>query len=148
MDDLTAITAGLQQLAEKTKPVDPLAGTENVLVVDDEPFILELAMETLREYGYTVKGAMNATDAIKTLVDGFKPDIMCCDIVLPGGMNGVELARKIHEVMPTMKVLLVSGYGAGLLDGAANQDGFRLLSKPYVIEELARRVRDLLDGNI
>jgi DNA-binding NtrC family response regulator len=148
MDDLTSIAAGLQQLAAQNEPADPYSGTESVLVVDDEALILELAKSALEEYGYNVKGALNAAEAIQLLVDGFKPEVLCCDIVLPGGMNGVELARKIHDIMPKVKVLLCSGYGAGGLDGSLSQDGFRMLAKPYTIEDLVKRVRHLLDGKI
>jgi len=146
MDDLTSIAAGLQQLAAKAEAKKPNTGTENVMIVDDEPMILEFAMDVLEDYGYTVKGALNANEAIQKLVGGFKPAIMCCDIVLPGGMNGVELARKVLEVMPDVKILLCSGYGAGMLDGSKNQDGFSMLAKPYQVEELAQRVRNILDG--
>ena len=148
MDDLTTIAAGLQALAAQNKPAKPFAGTENILFVDDESLILDMSKEALEDLGYTVKGALNAAEAIQIMVEGFKPEIMCCDIVLPGGMNGVELARKVHEVLPTVKVLLVSGYGAGALNGAVSQDGFQLLSKPYTFDELAQRVRHVLDGRV
>lgn len=145
MDDLTSIAAGLQALAAQQNPAKPFAGNEDILFVDDEALILDMSKEALEDLGYTVRGATSAAEAIQIMVDGFKPQIMCCDIVLPGGMNGVELARKIHEVLPGVKVLMVSGYGAGLLNGAVSQDGFQLLSKPYTFDELAQRVRHVLD---
>jgi DNA-binding NtrC family response regulator len=146
MDDITDITRKLEILAADQNRQPSWAGTENILFVDDEPMILSAAMEYLEELGYTVKGAGTANDATQVLVEGFKPHLLCCDIVLPGGMNGVELSRKIHEIMPNVKILLASGYGAGSLDGSTNQDGFRMLSKPYTFEALGRRIRAILDG--
>ena len=140
------VAEGLQALAAKVEAEKPNAGTEHVLFVEDDQLVLDIGTEILKELGYTVRSASDAAEAIQIMVEGFKPDIMCCDIVIPGGLNGVELARQIHELMPDVKVLLTSGYNAGMLDGALSQDGFRLLSKPYTGDELGSRVRNILDN--
>lgn len=148
MSGTLSIAEGLQALAAKVEAGNPNAGSERILFVEDNVLILESSTEMLKDLGYQVKAATDAAEAIQVLVEGFEPQLMCCDIVLPGGMNGVELARQVHDLMPKVKVLLVSGYGAGALDGAVNQDGFRMLSKPYGAEELSGRVRNMLDENI
>jgi len=148
MPGTLSIAEGLQALAAKTEAAKPNAGTENILLVEDNTLILENSATVLSDLGYKVKTASDAAEAVQTLVEGFTPKLMCCDIVMPGGMNGVELSRHIKELMPDIKVLLVSGYGADLMDGATNQDGFRLLSKPYTADELSGRIRNILDGVI
>lgn len=148
MPETLNIAAGLQALAAKVEATKPNAGTENILFVDDNQIILDNSLEILADLGYKVKGALDAATAVQILVDGFKPDILCCDIVIPGGLNGVELSRKVAEIMPDIKVLLVTGYGANIMDGMVNQDGFRLLSKPYTADELGGRIRNILDNNL
>lgn len=146
MTEILSVEEGLQALASKTEITKPNSGSEPILFVDDNEMILELGVTILEDLGYQVKGASGATQAVQELVNGFKPQLMCCDIVIPGGMNGVELSRKVVELMPDIKVLLISGYGADLMDGAINQDGFRLMSKPFTADDLGSRVRNILDG--
>lgn len=147
MPGTLSIAEGLQALAAKAEVATPNGGNEPILFVEDNSMILENSTTILEELGYNVKGALDGQAAIQILVDGFKPKLLCCDIVIPGGMNGVELSRKISELMPEVKVLLVSGYGAAdLMDGSINQDGFRLMSKPYTADDLGSRVRNILDG--
>lgn len=151
MPESLSIAEGLQALAAKAASgavVNPHAGTEKILFVEDEAMILEYAKEVLEMLGYTVRTAMDAQSAIQVLVEGFEPHLLCSDIVMPGGMNGVEMARQVAELMPKMKVLLASGYGAGAIDGSVSQDGFHILSKPYTPYSLGERVRNLLDGKI
>jgi CheY-like chemotaxis protein len=148
MDEQNTIIAGLAALAAQKEKANPLQGSERILVVDDEPLILAMAKQGLEIYGYQVETAESAAAAIQLLVGGFKPHIMCCDIVMPGSMNGVELARQIHNLLPEVHILLVSGYGADSIDGSTNQDGFRIMSKPYTIDLLTQRIRNILDGNL
>lgn len=148
MTEILSVEEGLQALASKTEITKPNSGSEPILFVDDNEMILELGVTILEDLGYQVKSATNAAEAIQVLVDGFQPKLLCCDIVIPGGLNGVELSRKVAELMPEVKVLLVTGYGADLMDGMISQDGFRLLAKPYGAEELGSRVRGILDNAI
>ena len=145
MPETLNIAEGLQALAAKVEAVKPNAGTERILFVEDNEMILANGMEILADLGYKVKGAKDAAEAVQVLVDGFEPALLCCDIVIPGGMNGVELSRQVTGLMPDIKVLLISGYGADLIDGAISQDGFRLLSKPYTVDDLGSRIRNMLD---
>jgi DNA-binding NtrC family response regulator len=140
------IKDALATLAARHEKV-PYSGDENILLVDDEPIILENAAEGLRDLGYNVVAVLSAEAAIGEMVKGFMPHILCTDIVLPGGMNGVSLAREIRMVLPRVKVLLMSGYGdASLGTNSTNQDGFQLLCKPYMLNELAAKIRDILDN--
>lgn len=149
MTEPFTLEEGLHALSIKANKTKRNAGFESILIVEDDALILESNLTVLEDLGYTVKGALDAASAIQILVEGFKPRLLCCDIVIPGGLNGVELSRKITTLMPDLNVLLISGYGeADLMDGAINQDGFRLMCKPYSADELGSRVRNILDGKL
>ncbi len=113
-------------------------GKEVILVVDDEEQLLELSESCLHELGYRVLTAANGAQALEHLAR--EPDIalLFSDVVMPGGMNGYELAERAKARRPDLKVLLTSGY--------AEEKGHSgdLLRKPYSQAELARRLRALL----
>jgi PAS domain S-box-containing protein len=119
-------------------------GNEHILVVDDEVALLELACEYLTDLGYQVQRADNAIKALEILNRDNSIKALFSDVVMPGGMNGYELADKAMTLFPDMKVLLTSGFTA-----KANSDSHslnkNLLSKPYRKTELAKRIRLILD---
>ena len=121
-------------------------GHETILVVDDEPGLLELAEDLLLSLGYRVLTASNGQQALERLVE--EPDIVLLfsDVVMPGGINGYELAEKAASKKPGLKVLLTSGYTKKAIaqNGQARFDA-NLLGKPYTQSDLALRVRSLLD---
>jgi CheY-like chemotaxis protein len=122
-------------------------GEETILVVDDEIDLLHLAENYLLDLGYRVVVAENAAQALDILKENKKIDMLFSDVVMPGGMNGYELAQKAVEHMPDLKVLLTSGFTSkpiahnGLAKFSAN-----LLNKPYRKTDLAKRLRQVLDG--
>jgi CheY-like chemotaxis protein len=94
--------------------------------------------------GYAVTTASNAADALEVLRSDARIDLLFSDVVMPGGVSGVSLARTARELRPGMRVLLTSGVVG---DGAAvAAREFPLLDKPYEAAELARRLRELLMG--
>jgi len=110
-----------------------------VLVVDDEPELCGLAATWLVSLGYAVTTAHDATEAIEHLsTEAF--DILFTDIVMPGGMDGVELAKQAKQQQPGLRVLLASGYAQRLLEGT-ELPGV-LLNKPYRKADLARAFSD------
>ena len=121
-------------------------GNEKILVVDDEAPLLTFAEQILESWGYTVYCANNAADALAILKKE-KIDLLFSDVVMPGKMNGYELAEKAHELNPQLKILITSGY-ADKFGGNEKYEkyGFELISKPYDREELADRLRYLLDN--
>ena len=122
-------------------------GTETLLLVEDEDAVRGLAVRILSEYGYTVLSAANGKDALQALREAENTvDLMVTDVVMPG-MGGAELAQKTRRLQPDVPILFVSGYadpedriGSTLAHRAA------FLRKPFSPADLARAVRDLLDG--
>ncbi|PWC41743.1 histidine kinase [Azospirillum sp. TSO22-1] len=130
-DDSTAAAEGL-----------PRGGGEVVLVVDDEEDVRGVATLTLQDLGYTVVEASSPQKALEVLAEGGAVDLLFTDIVMPGGVNGFELARAGLERRPALKVLYATGFAHGIDgDGAA---GSAILRKPYRRHELAEAVRRTL----
>jgi CheY-like chemotaxis protein len=101
-----------------------------ILVVDDDPAILEYAGGVLEEYGYAVLTAPNAASALVMLRDSDRIDLLFTDLVMPG-FDGIELARRAGDEVPGLKVLFTTGYST---DPAPMG---RLLKKPYRPRQLA-----------
>jgi CheY-like chemotaxis protein len=101
-----------------------------ILIVDDEPAILEYAGGVLEEYGYAVLAASNAASALVILRNSDRIDLLFTDLVMPG-FDGIELARRAGEEIPGLKVLFTTGYST---DPAPSG---RLLRKPYRPQRLA-----------
>ena len=131
-------------------PLRAATGDEVVLVVEDDQDVRELASESLHELGYRTLTAADAVAALQLLRDpAHRIDILFSDVVMPGGMNGAQLAVEARRLRPTLKVLLTSGYTADALagdHGVADGADAALLRKPYRTEELAAQLRVVLGG--
>jgi CheY-like chemotaxis protein len=79
-----------------------------ILVVDDNPEVVEVLVTYLREEGYRVLGALTGDDALKDFILS-RPDLVLLDIALPGGLDGIELLKRIHSINPTARVIMVTG---------------------------------------
>ncbi|MFH5925407.1 histidine kinase famiy protein [Roseomonas xinghualingensis] len=122
-------------------------GTETILVVDDRPEVAELARAILEEFGYTVHIAHDGNQAMRMIAGGMPLDMLFTDLIMPGGMNGVMLAREARRQRPRIKVLLTTGYAdASISHKDSFGTEFDLIHKPYSRAELARQVRIILDG--
>jgi len=110
-----------------------------ILVVDDDPAILEYAGGVLEEYGYAVLTALNAASALVMLRTNDRIDLLFTDLVMPGS-DGVELARRAGEEVPGLRVLFTTGYSADPTPGG------RLLKKPYRPQQLAGAIAAALAG--
>jgi PAS domain S-box-containing protein len=122
-------------------------GTETILIVDDREDVAELARTILRDFGYTTLTASNAREALEILDSSERIDLLFTDLIMPGGMNGVLLAREARRRQPKLKVLLATGYAEASLERTdIGGSEFDLLNKPYRRTELVRRVRAILDG--
>jgi PAS domain S-box-containing protein len=120
--------------------------TGRVLVVEDDPDVLDVTVETLRHFGYEVLTAPEAHGALAILRRDPEIDVLFTDIVMPCGMNGVELAREAARLRPNLRILLASGYPKSALSsehGIAAETEFAFLSKPYRGSELAEKLREL-----
>ena len=120
----------------------PPGGTERILVVEDDPDVRTTACVSLRSLGYQVVEAENASAALELLRQDQRIDLLFTDVTLPGGVYGPDLAQRARDLRPALKVLFTSGFSEttvihrGMLDGT-----LPLISKPYAIAELARRLR-------
>jgi PAS domain S-box-containing protein len=127
--------------------VDP-GGKEAVLVVEDDPFVRSHAIRSLESLGYRVTAAVDGNDALQKLGTDIPVDVLFTDIVMPGGLNGWELAERARQGRPELRVLLTSGYAVETLTTDQRlRDCAAILSKPYRKVELARRLREVLAVN-
>jgi two-component system NtrC family sensor kinase len=124
-------------------------GRETLLVVEDDEQVNRFAVEALEERGYRVVTAPDGPAAL-TLLDGLsdaKVDLLLTDVILPGGMNGRQLADAVAQRRPGTKVLYITGYtrNAIIHHGRLDPD-IELLTKPFTAEALARKLRQILDA--
>ena len=119
--------------------------SELVLVVEDDDRVRAISAETLRELGYSVIEANGAREAIRIIEGGAQPDLLFTDVVMPE-MSGRELAKVLQQSRPKMKVLFTTGYTRNaIVHNGVLDPGMHLISKPFNIEDLAAKVRNLLD---
>ena len=124
-------------------------GNESILIVDDEGDLLQLAGKYLSDLGYNTHLAENASQALETLAKEEGIHMLFTDVVMPGGMNGYELAEQATQQWPELKVLLSSGFTSKSVASKVHaRFADNLISKPYRRAELARRIRQLLDEKV
>ena len=123
-------------------------GTETVLVVEDERDLREIVTRTLNRHGYRVFQAVNGQNALQIWADYKNEiDLVFTDVIMPGGMNGRELAEKLWTEKPKLKVIFSTGYGADALGKDFKLDPqLNFLQKPYLPQTLALIIRRCLDG--
>ncbi|MGI4793195.1 MAG: PAS domain S-box protein [Janthinobacterium lividum] len=118
---------------------------ETVLVVDDEPTIRMLVTEVLEDLGYTAIEAADGVAGVKVLQSDVRIDLLVTDVGLPGGMNGRQVADAGRAVRPELKVLFITGYAENAVLSHSHLDpGMHVLTKPFAMEALASRIKDLI----
>jgi PAS domain S-box-containing protein len=129
-------------------PAESPAGTETILLVEDEDMVRELARQVLLQNGYQILEARNGQDALKVCEQCNEPiHLLLTDVVMPGGLNGRDLAQQLIALHPEIKVLYMSGYvddaiaQYGILDS-----GTTFLQKPFSPVALSLKVREILDA--
>jgi two-component system, cell cycle sensor histidine kinase and response regulator CckA len=140
-----------RQAAEKREPVVDTAlpnGTETILVAEDEHALREIVVQVLKIQGYTVLEAASGHDALEVWERANRPvDLLLTDMVMPGGIMGSELAKRLTSRSPRLKVIYTSGYSRGMAGKDASVlEGRNFLPKPYSIGKLAHFVRECLDA--
>ena len=111
-----------------------------VLVVEDDHFVADLAVDMLGELGFEATVAHSAKDALERLAAGDRPRLVFSDVVMPGGITGIDLARKLRERFPELPILLTTGYS----EQVSATQGFPVLQKPYELSSMARVISDIL----
>lgn len=117
---------------------------ETVLVVEDDARVRRVATGRLRQLGYHVLEADSGSSALEIVRQGNKIDLVFTDIVMPGGMNGAQLAHAIREARPDVRILFTSGYAGPDIVAQARIDRAAWLKKPYAAADLARKLHEIL----
>ena len=131
--------------AAEARPGPPLAKGEVVLVVEDDDRVRQVSSDALAELGYTVMQAPDAHHALAMIATPARIDLLFTDVVMPD-VNGRQLAEQARTVRPNLKVLFTTGYTKNAIVHNGTLDpGVDLLPKPFTVDQLARKVRQVLD---
>src|SRR5262249_25808491 len=137
----------VRPMVEAAPTAPRAAGDETVLVVEDDRMVRDYVVTQLQTLGYPAVAAPNAAEALKILDGGATPDLLFTDVIMPGGVDGRELADQARRRRPALKLLFTSGYTQTAIVHHGRLDpGVLLLAKPYRRIDLARMVRKALDG--
>jgi CheY-like chemotaxis protein len=117
-----------------------------VLVIEDEPQVLEFVSTQLRQLGYGVTCAASGAEGLELLNGQTAFDLLFTDVVLGRGLSGVEIVKRARVLRPGLKVLLTSGYSDDVVEELGVDPGLRLLRKPYRRQALAEAVVAALQG--
>jgi CheY-like chemotaxis protein len=121
-----------------------VGGSETVLLVEDEDSVRQLVRETLESRGYRVLEAANGADALTLAAHTDPIHLVITDVVMPG-LNGHELVQQLQPTRPTLKVLYLSGYAQDAFPATAAADSQKtFLQKPFTLQSLSRKVREIL----
>jgi len=133
-------------LAEETMTGPIEGGHETILVVEDDAEVRATVVELLTELGYRVLKAPDGQSALAIIQSGLPVDLLFTDVVMPGPVRSPDLARQAKALLPDIEVLFTSGYTENaIVHGGRLDPGVHLLSKPHRREDLARKLRQLLD---
>ena len=124
-----------------------VGGNETILVVEDDPGVQETAVEMLRGLGYEVVCASNGEAALRIIRSGRPINALFTDVVMPGPVRSTDMVKAAKDLHPDIAVLYTSGYTRNAIVHAGRLDpGVHLLSKPYRREQLALKLRQLLEA--
>ncbi|OAS19967.1 ATP-binding protein [Methylobacterium platani] len=123
------------------------AAGETVLIVDDEPSVRMLVADVLGDLGYAAIEAAEGGGGLAVLQSAARIDLLITDVGLPGGLNGRQLADAARVTRPDLKVLFITGFAeTALLSNGQLEPGMAVLTKPFAVDALAARIRELIGG--
>ncbi len=132
------------KVSKPQKKASPAGGHEKILLVEDDADVRLVARDVLEVSGYQIWEAANGLDALEIWkANDAKMDLLLTDVIMPGGLNGRELADRLRKDQPGLKVILMSGYSADRLGKI--QPHSHILHKPFSLENLTESVRQCLD---
>jgi PAS domain S-box-containing protein len=138
-------TAAEEEGRTEALPAALVETGETIFIVDDEPTIRMLLTDVLGDLGYTIIEAADSAAGLKVLRSDVHIDLLISDVGLPGGMNGRQMADAGREIRPNLKTLFITGYAENAAIGNGHlEPGMQVLTKPFPIDALAARVRELL----
>jgi two-component system cell cycle response regulator CpdR len=116
----------------------------NILIVDDDPAMLGFLEQALDKAGHGIMKAENGLEALRLLEENENVDLLLCDVVMPG-MDGIELSKRAHQMLPHIRVMFMTGFSAVAL-GPKNPEktGNEVMSKPFHLKDLLGRVEEIL----
>ena len=128
--------------------VQSVRGSETVLIVEDDEIVRQMLKRALQRYGYNALEATNGEEAVHLCQTmGKSPDLLVTDVVMPGRLNGKQLASRLSALCPGLKVMYISGYmDVASVDEGSLEPGAVFLQKPFTPATLAKKVREALDG--
>jgi PAS domain S-box-containing protein len=131
--------------AAEERPSEIPAGSGTILLVEDETDVRELARKVLERQGYRVVAVASAREALLVAEGPATLDLVVTDVIMPGGMNGVEMGERLSRTRPSLPVLYMSGYTGDLRSPSlAHPSGLEFLDKPFQPKELLARVKELV----
>ncbi|HEX8664534.1 MAG TPA: ATP-binding protein [Beijerinckiaceae bacterium] len=134
--------AGLRDIAPpEAAPAKAERSEGSVLLVEDNAEVAEVARECLEELGWRVTSVARASAALDLIEAGQRFDLVFSDVVMPGGMSGIDLAYRLREIRPDLPVLLATGYSHAVQEGAGK--AFTIIPKPYTAAKIAAAVRSM-----
>jgi PAS domain S-box-containing protein len=120
-------------------------GSERILLVEDDAMVRDMVVIQLRNLGYRVVSAVNGSEALEVLKREGGFDLLFTDVVMPGGLNGHQLAGEARKLSPSLRVIFTSGYAeTAVVHDRRLDQGVHLLNKPYRRSDLAAKIRDAL----
>ncbi|MGQ9425116.1 response regulator [Gilvimarinus sp. F26214L] len=130
------------------RPTGPTrGGSETVLVVEDDAAVRQTVVAMLEDLGYRVREADSGEAALEVIQSGECIDLLFTDVVMPGAVPSTELVKRAKVLCPSLAVVFTSGYAQNaIVHGGRLDPGVKLLSKPYRQEDLARKLRNVLDA--
>jgi PAS domain S-box-containing protein len=144
---LPRATAAQARAEAKALEETPPNGNETILLVEDNPSVRRTVVRQLSDLGYSTIEAKDGEAALEMIRSGTDFDLLLTDIVMPGGMNGYDLAARAEEVRPDVRVLFTSGYTELAAAGIKAARNGPLISKPYSKRELGKALRAALDSS-
>jgi CheY-like chemotaxis protein len=131
--------------AAETRILGGEHGDESILIVEDDALVRDYVVTQIKRVGYRTLAASNAAEAMAIIDGSERIDLLYTDVIMPGGMNGRQLATEAVKRRPGLKVLYTSGYTENAIVHHGRLDaGVLLLPKPYLSSELARMLRTAL----
>ncbi len=124
--------------------LEDMSFTKSILVVEDDPDLLEFANHFLTTLGYHVTLASSAEEAIQCLEESSHLDLIFSDVRLPGNMDGTAIARRAKQLRPSIKVLITTGFDSDYMS-KNGRDEFQIIQKPYFINDLKKAIQTLLN---
>jgi len=139
------VDGDIDEAAVQLRPPSRSDQGETVLVVDDEPTVRMLVTDVLQDLGYTMIEAADSVAGLKILQSDVRIDLLVSDVGLPGGMNGRQMADAARLNRPDLKVLFITGYAENAAVGNGQlEPGMAVITKPFPVETLGARVREML----